>query len=277
MSYRLLAIDLDGTLLQRDGTIHARDLEAIARIRKQGVAVTLCTGRLYSGTRRAAELLNLEGPVGCVDGSQVMHHAAAGATPLHLTAIRGEHALHLRELLGRRSTARFFVAGDRIIHDAAGELFRPYVATWTGELEQTSDLHAHPFWQDASGVLAAIVVAPMTDIEATAADIRAELGAHAHLISFPLTRLEGMGGMVVRAPGRNKGTALQSIGARLGIAVNEMVAVGDWFNDTPMFEVVGRSFAMKSAPDEVRAVATDQVSCELKDGGVAEVIERVFG
>ena len=277
MSYRLVAIDLDGTLLQRDGTIHARDLEAIARIREQGVAVTLCTGRLYSGTRRAAELLNLSGPIGCVDGSQVMHHAPAGGTPLHLTAIQGDHALHLRELLGRRSAARFFVAGDRIIHDAAGELFRPWVAAWTGELEQTTDLHAHPFWQDASGLLAAIVVGQMKDIDATAAEIRAELGAHAHLICFPLTRHEGMGGMVVRAPGRNKGTALQSIGAHLGIALNEMVAVGDWFNDKPMFEVVGRSFAMKSAPDDVRALATDQVTCELEDGGVAEVIERAFG
>jgi hypothetical protein len=277
MSYRLLALDLDGTLLQRDGTIHARDLDAIARVRKQGVAVTLCTGRLYSGTRHAAELLDLEGPVGCVDGSQVMLHSPTGSAPLHLTAIQGDHALHLRELLGRRSAARFFVSGDRIIHDAAGAAFRPYVATWTGELEETTDLHAHPFWQDGSGILAAILVGQMTDIDATAAEIRAELGAHAHLISFPLTRLEGLGGMVVRAPGRNKGTALQSIGAHLGIGVHEMVAVGDWFNDKPMFEVVGRSFAMKTAPDDVRALATDQVRCELKDGGVAEVIERVFG
>ena len=205
-----------------------------------------------------------------------MLHSAGGGTSLQLTALRGDHALQLRELLGRREAARFFVAGDRIVHDAAGALFTPYVKTWTGTLEQTEDLHAHPLWEDAAGVLSAIVIGRMVDIDATAAEIRAELGAHAHLISFPLTRFEGMGGMVVRAAGRTKGTALTTIGAHLGIGVDEMVAVGDWFNDKPMFEVVGRSFAMKSAPEDVQALATDQVQCELAEGGVAEVIERVF-
>ncbi len=277
MSYRLLAIDLDGTLLQRDGSVHPRDLAAISRLRKDGVMVTLCTGRLYSGTRHVAQWLELEGPLGCVDGSQVMLHSPTGGTALHLTAIQGEHALHLRDLLRRRDAARFFVAGDRIIHDAAGALFAPYVATWTGALEETADLHTHPCWEDAAGVLGAIVVGPMVDIEATASEIRSELGAHAHLISFPLTRFEGMGGMIVRAPGRTKGTALQSIGAHLGIGVEQMVAVGDWLNDKPMFEVAGRSFAMKNSPEELRELATDQVRCELHEGGVAEVIERVFG
>ncbi|MDP1823652.1 MAG: HAD hydrolase family protein [Archangium sp.] len=277
MQYRLLALDLDGTLLQRDGSVHPKDLAAIARVRAAGVAVTICTGRLYSGSRHVAEWLDLEGPVGCVDGSQVMMHSASGSSALQLTSIHAEHALHLRDLLGRRDAARFFVANDRIVHDAAGALFAPYVSTWTGTLEETGDLHAHPLWEDASGLLAAIVVGQMVDIEATAAEIRTELGAHAHLISFPLTRFEGLGGMVVRAPGPTKGTALRSIGTHLGIGVHEMVAVGDWFNDKPMFEVVGRSFAMKKAPDEVRALATDQVNCELQDGGVAEVIERVFG
>jgi Cof subfamily protein (haloacid dehalogenase superfamily) len=277
MQYRLLALDLDGTLLQRDGSVHPRDLAAIARVRKQGVAVTICTGRLYSGSRHVAELLNMEGPMGCVDGSQVMLHASAANSPLELTAIQGGHALQLRELLGRRDSARFFVAGDRIVHDAAGTPYAPFVATWTGVLEETGDLHGHGFWSDPSGVLAAIVVGKLTDIEATAADIRAELGGHAHLISFPLHRLEGMGGMVVRAPGRSKGTALRTIGAHYDIGVEQMVAVGDWLNDKPMFEVAGRSFAMKTAPEEVRALATDQVECALADGGVAEVIERVFG
>ncbi len=277
MQSRLLALDLDGTLLQKDGTVHPRDLAAIARIRREGVAVTLCTGRMYSGSRHVAQWLDLDGPVGCVDGSQVMLHSTTGSTSLENTAIRGPHALHLRELLGRRDSARFFATGDRIVHDAAGTPFTPYVGTWTGALEETADLHGHPFWEGEAGLLAAIVVGTMSDIDATAAEIRAELGAHAHLISFPLGRMEGLGGLIVRAPGRSKGTALHAIGAHYGIAVGEMVAVGDWLNDKPMFEVAGRSFAMKSAPDEVRALATDQVQCSLADGGVAEVIERVFG
>jgi Cof subfamily protein (haloacid dehalogenase superfamily) len=277
MSYRLLALDLDGTLLQRDGTIHPRDLGAIAELRRSGVVVTICTGRLYSGSRHVALQLELEGPLGCVDGSQLVSHSQECGKSLHLTAIQGSHALHLRDLLSRREAARFFVANDRIVHDAAGALFAPYVRTWTGALEETEDLHTHSLWEDNAGLLAAIVVGQMLDIEATAAEIRAELGEHAHLLSFPLGRFEGMGGMVVRAPGRTKGTALQTIGQHLGIGVHEMVAVGDWFNDAPMFQTVGRSFAMKHAPEEVSALATDQVQCDHNEGGVAEVIRRAFG
>ena len=277
MSYRLIAIDLDGTLLQRDGTIHARDLDAIARVRKAGVNVTLCTGRLYSGSRHVAELLGLEGPMGCVDGSQLMLHSASGCTSMHVTGLQGAHALKLRDVLGRRQAARFFVAGDRIIHDAAGAQFAPFVTTWSRDLELSTDLLGHPLWHDATGVLAAIVVAPMTDIEAIAAEVRAEVGGSANVNTWALHRFEGLGGLMVRASGRTKGTAMAAIGDKLGVGVHEMVAVGDWHNDVPMFEVVGRSFAMKTAPEEVRARATDQVGCELSEGGVAEAIERAFG
>lgn len=277
MSYRLIAIDLDGTLLQRDGTILARDLDAVARVRKAGVAVTLCTGRLYSGSRHVAEQLGLEGPMGCVDGSQLMLHSATGCSSMHVTGIQGAHALKLREVLGRRQSARFFVAGDRIIHDAAGAQFAPFVTTWTRDLELSDDLHRHPLWEEPAGVLAAIVVGPLADVEATAAELRAELGPPANVNTWALHRFEGLGGMMVRAAGRTKGTAMAAIGDTLGIGVKEMVAVGDWHNDVPMFQVVGRSFAMKTAPDEVKAAATDQVGCELTEGGVAEAIERAFG
>lgn len=277
MPYRLLAIDLDGTLLQKDGSILARDLEAVARVRAAGVIVTLCTGRLYSGSRHVAEQLGLEGPMGCVDGSQLMLHSPTGCSSMHVTGLQGPHALKLREVLGRRQSARFFVSGDRIIHDAAGTEFAPFVTTWTRDLELSEDLHGHPLWEAAAGVLAAIVLGRREDIEATAAELRAELGSPANVNTWPLNRFEGMGGMMVRAAGRTKGTAMAAIGDKLGIGLQEMVAIGDWHNDVPMFQVVGRSFAMKTAPDEVRAAATDQVSCELHEGGVAEAIERVFG
>src|SRR3990167_7477246 len=186
MSYRLIAIDLDGTLLQKDGTIHAKDLEAVARVRRAGITVTLCTGRLYSGSRHVAELLELEGPMGCVDGSQLMLHSKTSCSSMHVTGIQGDHALKLREVLGRRQGARFFVAGDRIVHDAAGAEFAPFVTTWSRDLELAEDLQAHPLWQDAVGVLAAIVVGPLADIEATAGEIRAELGEPASVNTWPL-------------------------------------------------------------------------------------------
>ncbi|HLM74033.1 MAG TPA: HAD hydrolase family protein, partial [Polyangiaceae bacterium] len=54
MTYKLLVVDLDGTLLRRDGVIDESDREAIERLRAAGIPSTIATGRLYSGTRAIA-------------------------------------------------------------------------------------------------------------------------------------------------------------------------------------------------------------------------------
>ena len=68
----MLATDLDGTLLDRSGAIHERDRQAIAEMQRRGVAVTIVTGRMYSGTRDLARSLLLDGPIGCLDGSAIV-------------------------------------------------------------------------------------------------------------------------------------------------------------------------------------------------------------
>jgi hydroxymethylpyrimidine pyrophosphatase-like HAD family hydrolase len=83
---------------------------------------------------------------------------------------------------------------------------------------------------------------------------------------------------MVRAAGATKGTALAELCRRAGCSLDEAVAVGDWVNDVPMFEVAGRSFAMGTAPDAVRAKATDVLTATaLAGGGIAEAVRRAFG
>src|SRR3569832_763992 len=72
VTYKLLALDVDGTLLRRDGTVHPEDHAAIGRVRAAGVAVTIVTGRMYSGTEAVARSVGIEGPIACVDGSHIV-------------------------------------------------------------------------------------------------------------------------------------------------------------------------------------------------------------
>ena len=71
--YKLLAIDLDGTLLDHAGEAKDEDVQAIKKLKARGIKVTILTGRLFSGTRPSAELLGIDGPVGCADGSHVVN------------------------------------------------------------------------------------------------------------------------------------------------------------------------------------------------------------
>ena len=63
MRYKLLALDVDGTLVRRDNSIHDGDLLAVRRLRAAGVPVTIATGRLYSGTRDVALRIGVSGPI----------------------------------------------------------------------------------------------------------------------------------------------------------------------------------------------------------------------
>src|ERR1051326_3139947 len=70
--YKLLALDLDGTLLTSDKQVDRRDIDAIAELQRAGVTVTIVTGRLHSGADAAARACNSAGAIACVEGSHLV-------------------------------------------------------------------------------------------------------------------------------------------------------------------------------------------------------------
>jgi hypothetical protein len=275
VQYKLLAVDVDGTLLRRDGTIDPADAAAIARLRARGVPVTIITGRMFSGTRPVAALLQLDGPIACVDGSHIVDMADDRA--LYASPITGADARALRDVLARHHIARFVFAGDTIIHDAEGEPFAGYVRTWSPNVDVVERVTDHPSWEHEHGVMAVVAVGSEADVQGAAAELGACLAHTARVITFPVARA-GRHAMVVRAAGPTKGTAVAWLAAHHGCTVAEVVVVGDWINDVPMFEVAGRSFVMGQAPDHVKATATDRLEADcFAGGGIAEAVRRVWG
>lgn len=276
MKYRLLAVDLDGTLLDARGSPHAEDVRAIRAAREAGVSVTIVTGRLYSGTRQAAEILGLEGPVACVDGSHVVS-AKTHATLYH-HGIVGDHARALRDAVARRGPAAFVFARDEVVHDDAGVPYLEYVTTWSKDVTRVERVVEHDAWHGEEGVTAVVAVGSMQQIVGAAEDLAKALPDVLQLATFPTRRMEGSWGMVVRAKGGTKGSALEWVARHHGVPLAETVAVGDWINDVPMFEVAGRSFAMGQAPEPVKEAATDVLhETVLEGGGVARAVREAFG
>jgi len=273
--YKLLAVDVDGTLLRHDGTVGDADAGAIARLCREGVPVTIVTGRMYSGTRAVAGAVGLSGPIACIDGSHIVDLADDRA--LYASAIAGADALALRDALARHHIARFLFAQDTIIHDAEGEPFVGYVRTWSPKVDVVDRVTDHPSWEHELGVMAVVAVGAEPDVLEAAAELRAGLAERARVITFPVPRARKFA-MVVRAEGPTKGTAVRWLAAHHGCTTEEVVAVGDWINDVPMFEVAGRSFAMGQAPRHVKATATDELEADAAEGGgIAEAIRRAWG
>ena len=280
MSAKLLAVDLDGTLLDTNGKPHARDVRAIRAALAEGVRVTIVTGRLYSGTRAVAETLGLRGPVGCADGSHLVH-AADHATLLHL-GVRGEDGAGLRAALAGSGLAAFVFAKDAIGHDAAGAPFVDYVTTWSEDVRVSRDVLDHELWRSDDGITAVVALGKREQVADAVRAIESALRGVVLIAMFPVRRgvhaRQGTWALIVRAAGGTKGTAIRWIAEREGVAIEDTVCVGDWMNDLPMFEAAGKSFAMGQAPDELKSRATHVLSeTAEKGGGVARAIAEAFG
>jgi Cof subfamily protein (haloacid dehalogenase superfamily) len=274
VKYKLLAIDVDGTLLRRDGTVHPEDHAAIARVAAAGVAVTICTGRLYSGTQHVARSVGIAGPIACVDGSHIVDLGDDSAR-FH-ASIAGVDAGHLREVLRRHGSASFLFAHDSIVHDADGAAFAGYVSTWSPRVSVVERVIDHPYWEHERGLMAVVAVGSEASIRAAAAELEDRLHHATRLIVFPVHRI-GMFAMLVRAAGPTKGTAVEWLARHHGCTAAEAVVVGDWLNDVPMFQVAGRSFVMGQAPADVKAKATDHLVADcFGGGGVAEAVRRAW-
>jgi Cof subfamily protein (haloacid dehalogenase superfamily) len=275
LSFRLLAVDLDGTLLDAAGAVHAKDRDAIAQLAAKGVPTTIITGRLFSGTRAIAHQVGARGAVGCVDGSHLVD-VTSGKDLFHGGLREGE-ATKIREVLAAHDAAAFVFAQDQIVYDDRGEPYLAYVRTWSVDQVWTERVTEHSHWSLAAGVTALVCVASQEVITSLEQALKNALGDDVFTIAFPIGRIDvkETWGMVVRAAGYSKGTALTWLARHYGVSPREVVAVGDWFNDIPMFEAAGRSFAMAQAPRQVKGAATDQLEASTwTGGGVAEAARR---
>jgi hydroxymethylpyrimidine pyrophosphatase-like HAD family hydrolase len=279
-SAKLLAVDLDGTLLDLSGRPHKRDVRAVRAALAAGIRVSIVTGRLYSGTRAVAQVLGIRGAVACADGSHLVH-AGDHATLLHL-GLAGEDAVKLRGALAGSRLATFVFAKDAIGHDASGAEFVDYVTTWSLDVRAARDVLEHELWRAEDGVTAVVALGEREHVANAVRAVSSALESAVMVAMFPVRRgvhaRKGTWAFIVRAAGGSKGTALRWIAEREGVAIADTVCVGDWVNDVPMFDAAGRSYAMGQAPDEVKARATHVLTETVAEGGgVARAIAEAFG
>jgi len=271
MAYRLLAVDLDGTLLRDDKRVDERDIAAIRELAASGVTVTIVTGRLRSGSEAAARATGIVGPIACVEGSHIVD-VATGKTHAHHPMSREVTEL-LRGTFAEHGLTSFVFGADGIHHDAGGEPFTKYVDTWSPKLMRVADAHHADVW--ANEPLAGVAIG---DAEAIGAAFAKLQGRDLFSVAFPIYNIAGKHAILARAAGPTKGTALAELCRMTGCTLAEAVAVGDWVNDVPMFEVAGRSFVMGNAPEHVRVKASDHLERVAgSGGGIAEAIRRAWG
>ncbi|MEU9874676.1 HAD family hydrolase [Streptomyces phaeochromogenes] len=261
--YKLVATDLDGTLLRSDDTVSERTREALAAATAAGAAHLVVTGRAVPWTRHILDELGYEGLAVCGQGAQ-LYDAGAHRLLTSVTLDRQVAGLALAKIEAEvgplaLAASRDGVDGDVLIgpgYRVLGQLkavpFTDVAELWVAPL--TKMYIQHP---------------ELTDDELTAA-ARAAAGG---LVSIVMA---GEGIVEILPLGLSKATGLSLAARRLGVKAAETIAFGDMPNDIPMFAWSAHGAAMANAHEELKAVA-DEMTLSNEEDGIAVVLERLLG
>jgi Cof subfamily protein (haloacid dehalogenase superfamily) len=263
---RLLALDLDGTLVKKDGSYEPRDLRAIAEARRRGIEVLLATGRLIGGTAPVARDLALTAPMVCADGATIARSDGELLGEETIDPILGASIVGSME----RSGLHPFVFDHHLVHATdAGEPIAFHTRAWS------PDVRFYARLLDQNVITMLLGLGEEAPVAAVRADLERDHGDAIDVLHFGFRT--GTWAVRIVKRGVSKGSAVRKVAASLGLDVSEAACVGDWYNDVPMFETVGRSFAMCGAPPDVVAKASDALTAVTGEGGgIAEAIERIF-
>jgi hypothetical protein len=275
MTIRLLALDLDGTVYRHDGTISPMDIEAVARARDAGIAVTIATGRIALGTLPAARALGIDLPVVCAEGAVIVH-GATGETIQH-RALPSAHIEWLTDVAGTHGLAQFWFTHDEIHGEEHGRDHVDYIGTWSPSVTLYPRLHSSTAWGLREKVTMAVAVGSHDDVKAAHARVADAHGERLMAVRFPINTSRTAWTLLVRDAAVDKATGLAEVAAGLGLDARNVAVVGDWINDIPMFRWARRSFAMGQSPEHVAEHATDRLTAtSATGGGVAEAVMKLL-
>ncbi|WP_223164280.1 HAD family hydrolase [Nocardioides mesophilus] len=259
---KLVATDLDGTLLHTDGTVTARTRAALSAVEEQGVAVVFVTGRPMRWMDELWAHVGDHGLAICSNGGivyDVARHEVRTARPIPV-GVGLEVARRLREGLPGAAFA----------------------------LERTDGFAKEPHFMERYPVPAGVDVGPLEQVfdERTVKllarheehDPEKFWAATEELVGELVTTTWSSAGALVEmsAAGVTKASTLAVLCRELGVAADEVVAFGDMPNDLPMLEWAGTSYAMANAHSSVLALA-DRTAPAHDEDGVAHVLEQLFG
>ncbi|WP_066155926.1 Cof-type HAD-IIB family hydrolase [Halalkalibacter krulwichiae] len=272
MSYKLLALNIDGTLLRTNAKITKQTKDAIEYVKDKRVHITLATSRPFPAAKKVAKALKVEGPLITSDGAFV---ATAADEPIFVRRIKEEKALQIADILER------YECHIRIMHDSysIGNKVRQRNQLIARMTIGIGDPLFYPitFVDSICDQLMQQPIAP-PKIQVQFFNKEEERKAQQQLeeVVTGIRLYESAPGrMEIVSDGVSKARGLQTLGNYLGIQPGEMVAVGSHESDVDMINQVGLGVAMGNAPASVKEVA-NWITRSNEQNGVSYMIKEVF-
>ncbi len=272
--YKLLVTDLDGTLLNRQGAVSARNLEAIRRLQDAGIEVIPATGRSLRECDHILDHINHTGHAitaggslvhDARDGSVVLRRALASELVHGVTEILAKHG-HLAHLLQDHTAAGidYLMIGD--------QPFDPATQWWFDHLpvqyRRLASLQEHGAAEHTVRVGTIALGNTLGPVVAAVERAFGEFVAVQHWSALTAEQAIGSETHLLETFSRkvNKWTAIEALCAQYGIDPAQTAAIGDGLNDLEMIREAGLGIAMENADPRITAVSKAQGGHHDRDG-----------
>ncbi|MCX4549482.1 HAD family hydrolase [Streptomyces sp. NBC_01387] len=263
LPYKLVATDLDGTLLREDGSVSERTRDALAAVTAAGAAHIVVTGRAAPWTRHVLDDLGYQGLAVCAQGAQI-YHAGEGRLLTSVTLDRRLAALAIAKIEAGTGPLALAVSRDGLDGEVLVSAdFRPHDGPLpVVPFEDPAELWSQPLNK-------VYIQHPELSDDALAQTARQVVGNLVDVV------MAGPGVVEILPLGLNKATGLSLAARRLKLTAADTIAFGDMPNDIPMFGWAARGVAMANAHDSLKSVA-HEVTSSNEDDGIAVVLERLL-
>lgn len=265
--YKLVAVDMDGTLLREDKTVSDRTKQAILKATQKGVKVVLASGRPIEGLERYLDelhLLSKEDYVMSFNGSVIQN--------AQTKEVISKNILNGKDLKALYALAKEI--GVNIHAFTKKGCITPHMNEYTQLEGSINGIEVYEVdfneIEDTEDVIKVMFIDPQPVLEAAIEKIPEAIYETYTVVRSAPYFLEFLNKQ------SSKGTGIKALGDYLGIKQEEIICIGDAGNDLDMIQYAGLGVAMGNAFEEVKEVA-DYVTYTNEEDGVAHVIEKFIG
>lgn len=269
MTKKMIALDLDGTLLRSDNTISDYTVETIKKIQSKGHKVVIATGRPYRMALEHYRRLELSTPMISFNGS-LTHLPEKKWEWEHSVTIDKQYLLDVLDM--QQSIEADFIASEyrKKFYISAQDHNRVNPQLFgVPEITEKMSMDIKKITENPNGIL---MQTRHQDKYALADEMRKHFNYEIEIDSWggPLNILE------FSPKGINKAYALKYLLKALNISQDNLIAFGDEHNDTEMLSFAGTGYAMKNASDILLPFADKQTEFSNQEDGVAKELEKIF-
>lgn len=267
MDYKLIALDMDDTLLNSEKTISQRNKTAIKEALSQGIKVVLCSGRTHNSVVKYAQSLGIKGAdqymitnggaiIESLDGKIIFQRLMSNQFYREFVQFVKDNQLHYNVVDNKGNT-----------YTSSGEWLDKYTIMQAYENANGLYLKEPDELPTDFQIVKAIINGSEDKLDAVTAMV------HDHYDQDYFVVRTGAGFLEIFPKDVNKGEAVKVLAADLKINLSQVITMGDRDNDIPMLKIAGLGVAMENGVPDVKA-ASDYVTTDNNHDGVGLAIEK---